>query len=78
MSLQSSTDCQIAGGGELLRDEIIYVAHKAARPSKYPTSQIHLDKYPKQKQNVDKYGGTNVFLQVFDDCAHVIFLSKTY
>jgi hypothetical protein len=55
-----------------LRDEQIYIAHKAANPTKYPPSKTVLDDYPNQADAVNKYKPTKVQLQVFDGCAHVI------
>jgi len=62
---------KLAGGAELLRDEITYAAHKAARPEKYLTAEVHLAKYPNQRQNVNKYPPTKVYFQIYDGCAHV-------
>ncbi|KAH9482748.1 AB hydrolase superfamily protein C4A8.06c [Psilocybe cubensis] len=44
----------IAGEGELLRDEIIYLAHKAAHPKDYPASPSAL-KSRRQRENSEKY-----------------------
>lgn len=44
----------IAGEGEVLRDEIIYLAHKAAHPKDYPASASAL-KSRRQKENAEKY-----------------------
>lgn len=41
--------CKIAGSAELIRDEIIYLAHKAARPEKYPPAEATLRKYRKSE-----------------------------
>lgn len=38
---------QIAGAAELLCDEIIYIAHKAADPERYPPSEATLKRYRK-------------------------------
>lgn len=61
----------MCGGAELLRDEIIYVAHKAANPSKYPPMEAYLDRDPRERASLEKYGPTVVHLQVYDDCCHV-------
>ncbi|SCZ98254.1 BZ3500_MvSof-1268-A1-R1_Chr3-2g06251 [Microbotryum saponariae] len=62
----------IAGSAELLRDEIIYIAHKAAAPQRYPPSQAVLDAYPSQRKHLETdYPPTLVQLQVFDGAAHV-------
>ena len=59
------------GGGELLRDEQIYIAHKAAHPSQYPPPEHVLREYNLDRSHIDKYGPTNVQLQVWDDLCHV-------
>lgn len=60
----------MTGGGEVLRDEQIYLAHKAANPSKYPPGDAYLDN-DHGKDDVSKWKGTDVQLQVWDDCCHV-------
>ncbi|CAL1701139.1 unnamed protein product [Somion occarium] len=63
----------IAGDGECLRDEIIYVAHKAANPKEYPTREGTLKDSPRQRENVAKFQTpTKVHLQVFDGMCHVL------
>ncbi|KAI0824710.1 alpha/beta-hydrolase [Trametes gibbosa] len=63
----------IAGDGECLRDEIIYVAHKAAHPRDYPTRQGVYREGRRQKENAEKFQTpTKVHLQVFDDMCHVL------
>jgi acetyl esterase/lipase len=61
----------LTGGGELLRDEQIYLAHKAANPSKYPPSAAILDAYDPSRTQLNKYPPTDVQLQVWDDLCHV-------
>ncbi|RPB04115.1 alpha/beta-hydrolase [Choiromyces venosus 120613-1] len=64
----------IAGGGEILRDEQIYIAHKTANPDKYPTWPGHLIKDPSGRQQAalaKNYPPTKVWLQVYDGCCHV-------
>ena len=59
------------GGGELLRDEQIYVAHKAAQPLAYiPPPSNHQTAETIQAQAAN-YRPTNVQLQVWDDLCHV-------
>ncbi|KAF2194050.1 acetyl-hydrolase [Zopfia rhizophila CBS 207.26] len=59
------------GGGELLRDEQIYLAHKAASPLSYlPPPSNHLAAEFIQSE-AHKYRPTNVQLQVWDDLCHV-------
>ncbi|KAI9066431.1 alpha/beta-hydrolase [Trametes sanguinea] len=63
----------IAGNGECLRDEIIYLAHKAAHPKDYPARQGVLREGRRQKENAEKFQvPTKVHLQVFDDMCHVL------
>jgi acetyl esterase/lipase len=59
------------GGGEMLRDEQIYLAHKAANPSKYPPGDAYLDEYPEARDIIKKWKPTDVQLQVWDDLCHV-------
>ncbi|MCJ1282362.1 hypothetical protein MMC26_001685 [Xylographa opegraphella] len=61
----------LTGGGEMLRDEQIYLAHKAANPSKYPPGEAYLDEYPQARALVDRWKPTDVQLQVWDDLCHV-------
>lgn len=63
----------LTGGGEVLRDEQIYMAHKAADPKAYPTWEGHLedDETGRQKASENKWPPTNVWLQIYDDCCHV-------
>ena len=61
----------LTGGGELLRDEQIYLAHKAANPLKYPPSEAYLDEHPEARDIIHKYKPTDVQLQVWDDLCHV-------
>lgn len=64
----------MVGGGELLRDEQIYLAHKAANPSKYPLADVHLDAMPDPaaaRESMNKWPPTNVQLQVWDNLCHV-------
>ena len=61
----------ITGGGELLRDEQIYLAHKAAHPSQFPPGEAYLDEYPEARDLIAKWKPTDVQLQVWDDLCHV-------
>ncbi|KAI9759558.1 MAG: hypothetical protein M4579_002224 [Chaenotheca gracillima] len=61
----------LTGGGEMLRDEQIYLAHKAANPAKYPPGDLQLDADPKAREALNKWKGTDVQLQLWDDCCHV-------
>ncbi|KAI5477577.1 lipase/esterase [Pseudohyphozyma bogoriensis] len=56
----------------LLRDEMIYLAHKAASPTSYPPPPSTLATYPSQAAALEKhYPPTNVHLQIYDGTAHV-------
>lgn len=59
------------GGAELLRDEQIYIAHKAANPTAYPPSQTIMNEYNINSEDISKYPPTDVQLQVWDDLCHV-------
>lgn len=61
----------ITGGGEMLRDEQIYLAHKAAQPTVYPPSDVYLDEYDPNGEILNKYPPTCVQLQVWDNLCHV-------
>ncbi|KAL1668009.1 hypothetical protein GGF50DRAFT_47259 [Schizophyllum commune] len=63
----------LAGDGEVLRDEIMYIAHKAAHPDKYPARAGVLREGWRQKENAEKFKTpTKVHLQVFDGMCHVL------
>jgi acetyl esterase/lipase len=59
------------GGGELLRDEQIYLAHKAADPKNFPPCDAILDDYDPRRMTLKRYPPTNVQLQVWEDLCHV-------
>ncbi|KAL4964630.1 lipase/esterase family protein [Aspergillus stella-maris] len=61
----------ISGGGEMLRDEQFYVAHKAANPAAYPPNDTFMAELDPNRETVHKYPGTYVQLQVWDDLCHV-------
>ncbi|KAL3476297.1 hypothetical protein BJX99DRAFT_258619 [Aspergillus californicus] len=61
----------ISGGGEMLRDEQFYIAHKAANPSAYAPNDTFMDEFDPQRTKIHKYPGTYVQLQVWDDLCHV-------
>jgi acetyl esterase/lipase len=60
----------IVGGGEVLRDEQIYLAHKAADPERYPPSEEILERNGNTMKDVGKYPPTDVQLLVFEDGPH--------
>jgi acetyl esterase/lipase len=59
------------GGGELLRDEQVYLAHKMANPSAYPPRKEILNRYDPDRTAIDKYKPTNVQVQLWEDMCHV-------
>ncbi|CAJ0548155.1 Ff.00g049090.m01.CDS01 [Fusarium sp. VM40] len=59
----------MVGGGEILRDEQIYMAHKCANPAKYAPPEEALT--PEGKALLERYKPTDVQLQVWDDLCHV-------
>lgn len=63
----------LTGGGEMLADEQIYLAHKAANPAKYPPGDAFLDEHPGDhaRDQIKKWKPTDVQLQVWDDMCHV-------
>ncbi|KAI6450938.1 hypothetical protein MCOR08_006722 [Pyricularia oryzae] len=59
----------MTGGGEVLRDEQIYLAHKCANLSKYmPPESLLTDA---DRALIEHYKPTDVQLQVWDDMCHV-------
>jgi acetyl esterase/lipase len=63
----------LTGGGEMLRDEQIYIAHKAANPPKYPPGEAFLNEnpYDHNRDQVNRWKPTDVQLQVWEDLCHV-------
>jgi hypothetical protein len=59
------------GGGELLRDEQIYIAHKAAQPLAYLPPPSNNQTEEEIQAQAARYKPTNVNLQVWDDLCHV-------
>lgn len=59
------------GDGELLRDEQLYLAHKAANPKAYPPSDAVLDEYDPRREFLNQFPPTNVQLQLWEDLCHV-------
>lgn len=60
----------LTGGGEILRDEQIYLAHKAANPAQYSPGEAYLDEYPEARELIHKWKPTDVQLQVWEDLCH--------
>lgn len=61
----------ITGGGERLRDEQLYVAHKAADPLGYPSGPHVMKDHDPNGQMVARFPPTDVVLQVYDGLCHV-------
>ncbi|KAH4606154.1 hypothetical protein HBI24_073680 [Parastagonospora nodorum] len=59
------------GGGELLRDEQIYIAHKAAQPLAYLPPPSNNQTAEEIQAQAARYKPTNVNIQVWDDLCHV-------
>ncbi|CCA70533.1 related to acetyl-hydrolase [Serendipita indica DSM 11827] len=63
----------MASDKEVLRDEIIYVAHKAAHPDRFPTRPGIRVGYPLLDGIKERHPApTQVHLQVYDDTCHVL------
>ena len=63
----------LAGNSEVLVDEIMYLAHKAAHPASYPLRQGAMRGSKRQQENAKKFTTpTNVHLQVYDGMPHVL------
>ncbi|WWD17016.1 hypothetical protein CI109_101452 [Kwoniella shandongensis] len=60
------------GDAEVLRDEIIYLAHKAAHPNDYPIREDVKAMLPSLQGIEKKHGPTDVHLQVYDGVCHVL------
>ncbi|KAI0168964.1 alpha/beta-hydrolase [Hypoxylon sp. FL1284] len=59
----------MTGGGEILRDEQIYLAHKCANPTKYPPPDSSM--HESAREQIARFKPTDVQLQVWDDLCHV-------
>jgi acetyl esterase/lipase len=59
------------GGGELLHDEQVYLAHKAAQPLAHPPPPSNHQTAEAIEAQIARYRPTNVQLQVWDDLCHV-------
>lgn len=57
----------------MLRDEQIFLAHKAAHPAKYRPGDAFLDEDPTghSRDQINRWKPTDVQLQVWDDLCHV-------
>ena len=68
----------LVGGGEVLRDEQIYLAHKAAMPHRFPANPVHIESKSQEDRErdegaLDKYLPTKVMLQVYDNCCEFFY-----
>jgi acetyl esterase/lipase len=45
----------LGGDDEVLRDELVYLAHRAAHPTRYPPCSSTLRDGGRQKENAEKY-----------------------
>lgn len=79
--LQGSLGCLpplyiLAGDSEVLRDEIIYLAHRAAHPEAYPLRKDLLNANKRAQESAEKFNHrpTKVHLQVYDGQPHVLTL----
>ncbi|PGH33884.1 hypothetical protein GX50_03284 [[Emmonsia] crescens] len=61
----------LTGGAELLHDEQVYLAHKAADPTYFLPSEEYLNRHDPHRQTINRYPPTFVQLQVWDDLCHV-------
>ncbi|KAI0386416.1 alpha/beta-hydrolase [Hypomontagnella monticulosa] len=59
----------MTGGGEILRDEQIYLAHKCANPAKYPPPESSM--HESAREQLSRFKPTDVQLQLWDDLCHV-------
>lgn len=59
----------ITGGGEILRDEQMFIAHKCADPARYAPPDAQLD--AADRAALARFPPTDVQLQVWDDLCHV-------
>ena len=57
----------VAGDEEALRDEVVYLAHRAANPKAYPPRKSVLEGSKRQAENAVRFETpTKVHLQVYD------------
>ncbi|KAF8317651.1 alpha/beta-hydrolase [Clavulina sp. PMI_390] len=62
----------MASDKECIRDEIVFMAHRAGNPSKYPLKPEIVEMYPAYQGIEGRYGPTDVHLQVYDETCHVL------
>lgn len=63
----------LVGDGEVLRDEILYLAHKAANPRAYPLNEALMAEFPINQVQAARWSDTptQVHLQLYDEQCHV-------
>lgn len=59
----------MTGGGEILRDEQVYLAHKCANPEQYLPPESSMTE--EAREQLSRFKPTDVQLQVWDDLCHV-------
>ncbi|GAA5842996.1 hypothetical protein JCM3766R1_001656 [Sporobolomyces carnicolor] len=60
----------MCGDKEVLRDEAIFMAHRAAHPDRYPVRKGILEANPLRTEKGQTYPPTKVHLQIYDDACH--------
>jgi acetyl esterase/lipase len=55
----------LAGDHEVLRDEIIYLAHRAADPQKYPIRKPLLERSERQQANAERFNKPTQVRELF-------------
>ncbi|BGP52936.1 hypothetical protein JCM8202v2_000493 [Rhodotorula sphaerocarpa] len=60
----------MGGDKEVLRDEIIYLAHRAAHPDRYPVRRAILDQNLRRTARATEFPPTKVHLQIYDGICH--------
>ncbi|GAA5926587.1 hypothetical protein JCM3775_001058 [Rhodotorula graminis] len=59
-----------AGDKEVLRDEIVFLAHRAAHPDRYPVRESILKQNAARTEKAKSYPSTKVHLQIYDEVCH--------
>ncbi|GJN91644.1 hypothetical protein Rhopal_004667-T1 [Rhodotorula paludigena] len=60
----------VAGDKEVLRDEIVFIAHRAAHPDRYPVREGILKQNPERTARSKEYPPTKVHFQIYDEVCH--------
>jgi hypothetical protein len=66
----------IAGEGEALRDEITYLAHRAARPEEYPARKGALQDSKRQRENVERFKTPTKVCEQYNFFMILLFISE--